>query len=75
MTNQYHRLLELLPNDPLLVGEVTAHNADGTSEITLPDGGIFTARRQAVAVGLQAFVQAGEVKGEAPDLPVETIQI
>lgn len=75
MPNLYRQFLDLVPRDALLVGEVTNHNSDGTSLIQLPGGGIIRARGQGVAVGLKAFIQAGEVKGEAPELADVTIDI
>lgn len=65
----------LLPTDPLLVGTVASHNADGTSTVTLPGGGVLVALGQDVDVGLLAFVQTGRVQGVAPALTTETIEI
>ena len=73
--NLYRRLLDVLPADPLLIGEVTAHNADGTSTVELPSGDTVRVRGQGVAIGDNAFVQAGQVQGEAPDLPVVSVEI
>jgi len=73
--NLYRQFLALIPRDPMLVGDITHHNSDGTSTIQLPDGGTLRARGQSVDVGKKAFVQAGEVKGEAPSLSVVTIEV
>lgn len=73
--NLYRRLRELLPAPPLLVGLVSAHNADGTSTLVLPGGGSLRARGTPVAPGLNAFVRDGIVEGEAPALAVVTIEI
>ncbi len=73
--NLYKRLLDLLPRDILLVGEVTAHNLDGTSTVELPDGSLIRARGQSVSVGNKAFVEAGQIQGEAPDLPAYDVEI
>lgn len=73
--NLYRRLLEIIPADPLLIGEVTAHNADGTSTVELPSGDTLRVRGQGVSVGNNAFVQTGQVQGEAPDLPVVSVEI
>ncbi len=75
MSNAYRALLDLLPADPLLIGEVTAHGADGTSAVTLPDGAIVQARGQSVPVASMAFVQSGEVRGAAPNLPSHVIEV
>lgn len=73
--NTYKRFLALLPADPLLVGEVTAHNTDGTSDVELPGATTIRAQGQTVAVGLRAFVQGGRVIGEAPDLPYFEVEV
>ena len=73
--NLYRQLEQLLPHQPLLVGTVTAHNADGTSTVQLPDGRLLRPRGQSVAVGQQAFVQAGEIRGQAPSLTTVEITI
>lgn len=74
-TNLFRRLREMLPAPALLVGTVTAHNADGTSTIALPGGGTLRARGQSVAVSSNAFVRDGVVEGEAPALGIVTIDI
>jgi hypothetical protein len=48
MTNAYKRFQDLIQGPPLLVGEVTAHNGDGTSTLTMPGGGILRATGTAV---------------------------
>lgn len=73
MSNLFTQFRRLLPSDPLLVGEVTAHNADGTSDLQLPGNQTIRVRGQGVAVGLKAFAQGGEIRGRAPDLPATTI--
>ena len=71
----YRRLLELLPQSPLLVGTVVAVNADGTSTVALPDGGTLVVRGTSVAVDEDAFVRDGVIEGAAPVLPTFTIEI
>lgn len=73
--NIYNQLIDILPSDPLLIGEVTAHTAGDMSTIELPDGGVIRVRGTSVAVGSHAFVRAGVVEGPAPDLPIEVIAI
>lgn len=75
-SNSFVELRRLLaPEAPLWVGTVLFHNPDGTSTIELPGGGILRVRGQGVAVGDNAFVQGGEVRGEAPALDSITIVI
>lgn len=74
--NLYVRYTRLRPRDPVLLGQVTAHNADGTSDVTLPDGSVLRPQGQSVAVSSYAFVQAGRVQGQAPDLtPAVTVNV
>lgn len=62
----------LLPADPLLVAEVVAHNADGTSIVAFPNGSQLKVLGQAVDVGGFAFIRGGEIRGPAPAVvPVE----
>ena len=68
MSNQWKQFAALIPGDPLLVGTVLSHEADGTSTVQLPDGGILRPQGQDVTVGDRAFVQSNRVQGEAPAL-------
>lgn len=74
--NVFRRLLEVLPSDPLLVGDVTSVESDGTAVVTLPGGGQLRVRNP-LASGLDArvFVQGGAITGPAPALPFVDIQI
>lgn len=73
--NIWRRFQDLLPEDPLLIGEVLAHNTDGTSTVELIGGGTLRVRGQSVAIGKNAFIRGGVIEGEAPDLPGQTIEI
>ena len=73
-TNIYRALLELLPQDPLLVGDVTAVNADDTRTVTLPGGGTVRVRGEA-AEGDRVFVRGGLIEGPAPALTFLTIDV
>ncbi len=74
-TNLWKRLEILLPAQPLLVGTVILHHPDGTSSVQLSDGRELRVRGQSVAVGQKAFVQGGEIRGQAPSLPVVGITV
>lgn len=67
-SNLWKRFSALLPQDPLLVATVTAHNSDGTSTVQYPGGGIAVVRGQGVVVTSKAFIQNNQIQGEAPDL-------
>ncbi len=73
MFNPYKRLLALIPNPPLQVGEVIAYG-DGVATIEVPGGGIAQARGE-TDVGAKVFFRDGLIEGPAPDLPVEVIEI
>lgn len=65
----------LLPHDPLLVAEVVAHNADGTSTVEFPNGSQLKVRGQGVDVGDHAFIRAGEIRGQAPAVTPVTLEV
>jgi len=67
--NLRKRFESLLPQDPLMVVKVVAHNSDGTSTVEDPSG-TWSARvmRQTVPVGGMAFVQSGRIIEAAPNL-------
>lgn len=71
--NLYKAFRDLMPAPALLVGDVVAF-ADGVATVELPDGGMLQARG-AAAVGDRVFVRDGLIESEAPDLPVETIEV
>jgi len=71
--NPYKRLLALIPNPPLQVGDVLSVN-DGVADIEVPGGGIAQARGTTTP-GAKVFFRDGLIEGPAPDLPVEVIEI
>lgn len=73
-TNIYRALLDLLPQDPLLVGTVAAVHTDGTATVQYPGGGTQRVRGEAES-GDRVFVQGGVITGPAPTLPQITIDI
>ncbi|WP_300335652.1 hypothetical protein [Accumulibacter sp.] len=73
MSNALREFLSLVPDAPLLVGEVTAI-ANELRTVTLPDGATITARGVG-SVGQQVFVRAGKIEGVAPALPVVEITL
>ncbi|MDT0496535.1 hypothetical protein RM530_04035 [Algiphilus sp. W345] len=75
MSNLYREFRRLIPREPLQVGTVTAHNADGTSDVQLPGNQTVRARGQDVAIGGKAFVRAGQIEGAAPNLPSYNITV
>ena len=73
MRNPYRVLLDLLPQTPLQVGDVTAID-NGVATITLPGGGTTNARG-AAQVGDRVFFRDGVIEGTAPALPVAFLEV
>lgn len=71
MSNALKAFLSLVPEAPLLVGEVSSI-ANEIRTVTLPDGATITARGVG-SVGQQVFVRDGKIEGVAPALPVVEI--
>lgn len=74
MSNPYRQFLRLLPRRPLYVGDITAVNSDGTVDVELPDSKVLRVRGTG-SVDDRVFVQDGEVRGPAPDLPTSSVQV
>jgi hypothetical protein len=74
--NPLRRLLGVLPSDPLQVGALTGMHSDGTATVGLAggSGAVRVRNPQAITSG-QVFVQSGQITGQAPDLPVVSIEI
>lgn len=73
MSNIYRTFLALLPPRPLQVGTVLAI-ADGIATTELPGGGRLQARG-AATVGQRVFIRDGVIEGNAPNLPMEVIDV
>lgn len=71
--NVFLALQALFPQQPELVGDVTAVHSDGTVTVTLPGGGVQRVRGVA-AVDDAVFFKGGVITGPAPDLPALTIE-
>jgi len=74
-TNLWAKFRRLLPGDPLLVVEVAAVNADGTSTVTTPAGGAMRVLGTTVAVGKNAYIKGGAIISEAPTLTHYEIEV
>lgn len=71
--NVFKQFQGLLPQRPLLVGEVVAIS-NGVATIEEPGGGLSSARGEAT-VGDRVFFRDGAIEGPAPNLPVEIISV
>lgn len=70
--NPYKALLNLLPQRPLQIGDVTAVS-NGIATISQP-GGVVVQARGTATVGQRVFFRDGVIEGTAPSLPVEVIE-
>jgi len=75
MANLWAKFARLLPDEPTIIGTITAHNVDGTSTVATLAGGTMRVRGQSVVVGNKAFIRHGEITGEAPDLPAYEVTV
>lgn len=73
ITNLWKRLRQLLPEPPLLVGQVVAVTSYGVT-VELPDGSMIKARG-AATIGSKVFIRNGIIEGAAPTLPIVLIEI
>jgi hypothetical protein len=71
--NPYRKLLGLLPQRPLQVGEVIAVNS-GVCTVEMPGGALDQARGEAL-VGDRVFFRDGLIEGPAPSLTLELIEV
>lgn len=74
MLNSFKELLDLLPQTPLLVGQITVV-AGNTATVLYPGGGAQRVRGSGFAVGAKVFVRDGVIEGLAPSLPTVTIEV
>lgn len=73
MANLLKQFQSLLPDSPLLVGEVLSITANILT-LELPDGAQITARGTAT-VGQRVFVRDGMVEGLAPSLTYVEVDV
>ena len=71
--NPFKRLLNLLPQRPLQVGDVLSVGG-GVARVELPGGGVIVARGEA-AIGQRVFVRDGAIEGTAPSLTIVEIEV
>jgi hypothetical protein len=67
--NLWKRFKQLIPDDPLEIGQVISVNGlTQTSIVLMLGGGTQTVRGVSVPLGQYAFVRGGAIEGAAPDL-------
>lgn len=76
-TNLYKRLLSLLPEDTVQSGSVSLAYSDGTALVTLDGGGgqLRVRNPLGMTAAQKVYVKAGEITGQAPDLPYVLIEV
>lgn len=72
MANLYRMFKDLLPEEPLLVGDIVSVQ-EGGKYIQLPTGGLILARGIG-NLGERVFVRGGVIEGPAPIFTVEEIE-
>lgn len=65
----------LLPKRPLTIATVLSHNSDGTSTVQYPGGAQVRVRGQSVAVAANAFIRDGEIRGAAPAVTPDVLDV
>lgn len=70
MSNLFTNFQNLIPSSSTTVVTIQSINSDGTSTGATLGGVVITINGDSVAVGKKAFVRAGEIVREAPDLTI-----
>lgn len=72
-TNLWKRLKQLLPEAPLLAGQVVDVQTYGAT-VELPDGSLVTVRGDAT-LNQHVFIRDGVIEGPAPSMVAALIEI
>ena len=72
-TNLWKRLKQLLPEAPLLTGQVTDVRTYGAT-VQLPDGSLISVRGDAT-LNQYVFIRDGVIEGPAPSMTAVLIEI
>ena len=73
--NPWKQFQSLLPKVSRTIGTVFQLNDNGTSTVTLRNGGTLTVKDQGVNAGHQVLIERGEIVQEVPALPVYSVQV
>ncbi|WP_057093044.1 hypothetical protein KV708_19695 [Comamonas thiooxydans] len=76
-TNLYKRLKALLPDDPVMTGQISAVFADGTALVALEGaaGQLRVRNPLGKPNGSRVYVKGGEVTGSAPEMAYVLIEV
>ncbi|HBA34885.1 MAG TPA: hypothetical protein DCZ12_12195 [Gammaproteobacteria bacterium] len=75
MPNPWKSFSKLLAPGARTIVTVQTVNSDGTSVVELRSGDTIRVRGDSVAATEKAIIQNGEIKGKAPDLPEQTVEV
>ena len=75
MSSIWREFEALLPRRALTIAEVISPNSDGTSTVEYPGGAQVRVRGQGVGIGDFAFIRDGEIRGEAPPIIPDTLEV
>lgn len=73
--NIFKRFRALLPTTPLLVGTITAVNANGSCRVDMPGGGKAVVIGTGYTVGQQVFIKDRIIQGVAPSLSYYELEV
>ena len=76
-TNLFKRLKALLPDDPVMTGQISTVFTDGTALVALEgsEGQLRVRNPLSTAAGVRVYVQSGAVTGPAPEMPYVLIEV
>ena len=72
--NSWARFKRLMPDAPMLLGEIVQVYSDGTAYVDMLGGGSVRARGTGT-VGQNVYVKNGQIEGAAPTLPSTLIEV
>lgn len=72
--NPWRQFNQLLPSEPLLLGEIDSSHSDGTATVVLLGGGVVRVRGSG-STGDAVYVQSGAITGPAPELSHFEIEV
>jgi hypothetical protein len=75
MANAWSALAKLFDSQPVQMGSVTAHLANGTSIVTTPEGGTVTVDGIDKAIGTRLSFKGRVVLEELPNVPLTTLDV
>lgn len=73
--NIFKRFQALIPSTPLLVGTITAVDANGSCRVDMPGGGSAVVIGTGYMVGQQVFIKDRIIQGAAPSLTFHELEV